>query len=51
MSTYLYLERPYGETYGDVITKFYLIDSLPNFLRYGAPRSPALRMREGSANI
>ena len=51
MSTYLYLERPYGGTYGDVITKFYLIDSLPNFLRYGAPRSPALRMREGSANI
>ena len=36
MSTYFYLERPYGGTYGDVITKFYLIDSLPNFLSHGA---------------
>ena len=32
-------------TYGDVITKFFRMDSLPNFLRYRAPRlrAPTLR--------
>ena len=27
----------YGRTYGDVITKFSRIDSLPNFVTHGAP--------------
>ena len=40
VSTYLYPESPYGRTYvrtyGDVITKFSRMDSLPNFITHGA---------------
>ena len=36
VSTYPYPERPYGRTYGDVITKFSRMDSLPNFITHGA---------------
>ena len=39
VSTYLYPESPYGGMYGYIITKFSRMDSSPNFLRYGAPRS------------
>ena len=35
----------YVGTYGDVITKFFRMDSLPNFLRYRAPRLRAPRLR------
>ena len=40
VSTYPYQESPYGRTdgrtYGDVITKFSRMDSLPNFINHGA---------------
>ena len=42
--------QTYGRTYGDVITKFSRMDSLPNFLSYGLP-SRALRTRGSSATI
>ena len=37
VSTYPYPERPYGRTYGDVITKFSRMDSLPNFITHCSP--------------
>ena len=51
VSTYPYLESPYGRTdgrkYGDVITKFSRMDSLPNIITHGAPLRvlPARRLR------
>ena len=30
-------ESPYGRTYADVITQISRMDSLPNYLSYGAP--------------
>ena len=37
-------ERTYAQVYGDAMTKFSLMDSLPNFLTQGAPLSaPELR--------
>ena len=51
VSTYSYLESPYGRTYGrkygDVITKFSRMDSLPNIITHGAPLRvlPARRLR------
>ena len=38
---YLPLPGESVRTYGDVITKFSRMDSLPNFFRYGVPRSRA----------
>ena len=35
--TFHYPESPYGRTYADVITKIFRMDSLPNYLSYGAP--------------
>ena len=51
VSTYPYLESPYGRTYGrkygDVITKFSRMDSLPNIITHGASLRvlPARRLR------
>ena len=36
-TTFHYPESPYGRTYADVITKISRMDSLPNYLSYGAP--------------
>ena len=36
-TTFHYPESPYGRTYADVITKISRMDSLPNYLNYGAP--------------
>ena len=36
-TTFHYPESPYGRTYADVITKISGMDSLPNYLSYGAP--------------
>ena len=36
-TTFHYPESPYGRTYADVIAKIFRIDSLPNYLSYGAP--------------
>ena len=44
VSTYPYPESPYG----DVITKFSRMDSVPNFITHGAPLR-ALRARRGPA--
>ena len=38
-TTFHYPESPYGRTYADVITKISRMDSLPNYLSYGAPRA------------
>ena len=35
-TTFHYPESPYGRTYADVITKISRMDSLPNYLSYGA---------------
>ena len=45
VSTYPYLESPYGRTDGDVITKFSRMDSLPNFITSGAPLRVLLARR------
>ena len=42
-TTFHYPESPYGRTYADVITKISPIDSLPNYLSYGAPLARASR--------
>ena len=46
-TTFHYPESPYGQTYADVITKISRMDSLPNYLSYGAPfvraRSSAMK--------
>ena len=36
-TTFHYSESLYGRTYADVITKISRMDSLPNYLSYGAP--------------
>ena len=38
-TTFRYPESPYGRTYVDVITKISRMDSLPNYLSYGASRA------------
>ena len=35
-TTFHYPESPYGRTYADVITQISRMDSLPNYLSYGA---------------
>ena len=40
-TTVHYPESPYGRTYADVITKISQMDSLPNYLSYGAPLARA----------
>ena len=47
-STFHYPESPYGRTYADVITKISRTDSLPNYLRYGAPLA---RARSSAINL
>ena len=42
-TTFHYPESLYGRTYADVITKISRMDSLPNYLSYGAPLARALR--------
>ena len=42
-TTFHYPESPYGQTYADVITKISRMDSLPNYLSYGAPFARASR--------
>ena len=42
-TTFHYPESPYGRTYADVITKISRMDSLPNYLSYGAPLARASR--------
>ena len=46
--TYPYPESPYGRTYGDVLTKFSRMDSLPNLITHGVPLR-ALRVPGGFA--
>ena len=41
-TTFHYPESPYGRTYADVITKISRMDSLPNYLSYGAPLSSGI---------
>ena len=38
-TTFHYPESPHGRTYADVITKISRMDSLPNYLSYGASRA------------
>ena len=47
-TTFHYPESPYGRTYADVITKISRIDSLPNYLSYGAPLERASRARSSA---
>ena len=42
-TTFHYPESSYGRTYADVITKISRMDSLPNYLSYGAPLASASR--------
>ena len=42
-TTFHYPESPYGRTYADVITKISRMDSLPNYLSYGAALARASR--------
>ena len=50
-TTFHYLEIPFGRTYADVITKISRMDSLPNYLSYGAPLARASRARSFAKNI
>ena len=47
-TTFHYPESPYGRTYADVTTKISRMDSLPNYLGYGAPLARALRARSSA---
>ena len=42
-TTFHYPESPYGRTYADVVTKISPMDSLQNYLGYGAPLARASR--------
>ena len=43
-TTFHYSESLYGRTYADVITKISRVDSLPNYLSYGAPLQKEARV-------
>ena len=47
-TTFHYLESPYGRTYADVITKISRMDSLPNYLCYGAQLARFVRARSSA---
>ena len=50
-TTFHYPESLCGRTYADVITKISRMDSLPNYLSYGAPLARASRARSSAINI
>ena len=50
-TTFRYLESSYGRTYADVITKISRMDSLPNYLTYGAPLACASRAQGAPLRI
>ena len=50
-TTFHYPEGPYGRTYADVITKISRMDSLPNYLSYGAPLERASRAQGAPLKI
>ena len=47
-TTFHYPESPYVRTYADVITRISRMDSLPNYLSYGAPLARASRAQGAS---
>ena len=50
-TNFYYPESPYGRTYADVITKISWMDSLPNYLSYGAPLERASRTQGAPLKI